>query len=54
LLSLRFSAYRDPDIYNDHLLGLLKFNDAVSLRFIEAYEKRKTPESIVVATFSPV
>ena len=50
LLSLRFSAYRDPDIYNDHLLGLLKFNDAASLRVIEAYEKRETHESIVVAT----
>ena len=50
LLSLRFSAYRDPDIYNDHLLGLLKFNDAASLRVIETYEKRETPESIVVAT----
>jgi UDP-MurNAc hydroxylase len=50
LLSLRFSAYWDPDIYNDHLLGLLKFNDGASLRVIEAYEKRETPESIVVDT----
>jgi UDP-MurNAc hydroxylase len=50
LLSMRFSAFRDPDIYNDHLLGLLKLNEAASLRAIELYEKRETHESIVVAT----
>jgi len=37
-LSLRFSVRRDPDLYNDHLLGLLKFADAEALAPVEAYE----------------
>ncbi len=37
-LSLRFEARRDPDLYNDHLLGLLKFTDAHALRAVEAFE----------------
>jgi UDP-MurNAc hydroxylase len=49
-LSLRFSAYRQPDLYNDHLLGLLKFNDAASLQAVEQYEKSMSSESIVVST----
>lgn len=48
LLSLRFSAHRDPDIYNDHLLGLLKFNDSTSLNSVERYDKSLSDESIVV------
>ncbi len=47
-LSLRFSASRDPDVYNDHLLGLLKFNDLASLNAVEQYEKRECDEKIVV------
>lgn len=38
-LSLRFAAQRDPDVYNDHLLGLLKFADVDSLRAVEAFER---------------
>lgn len=37
-LSLRFSARRDPDQYNDHLLGLLKFADSKALDAVECYE----------------
>jgi UDP-MurNAc hydroxylase len=48
LLSLRFSAFRDPDVYNDHLLGVLKFNDALSLRAVENWEKRLSDELIVI------
>lgn len=48
LLSLRFSAYRNPDVYNDHWLGLMKFNDAASLQAVEEYEKRESDETIVV------
>jgi UDP-MurNAc hydroxylase len=47
-LSLRFLADRDPDVYNDHLLGLLKFNDRGSLREVEKYERRESPENFVV------
>jgi UDP-MurNAc hydroxylase len=49
-LSLRFSAYRDPDVYNDHLLGILKFRDRNALKAIERYEKRLSDETIVVKT----
>ncbi|MCB1250928.1 MAG: MBL fold metallo-hydrolase [Acidimicrobiales bacterium] len=38
-LSLRFRARRDPDLYNDHLLGVLKFADANALAAVEAYER---------------
>jgi UDP-MurNAc hydroxylase len=38
LLTMRFSAARDPDEYNDHLLGLLKFAEPESLRRVEEYE----------------
>lgn len=50
LLGLRFNAFRDPDVYNDHLLGILKFSDERSLRAVEQYEKRCSDETIVVAT----
>ncbi|MGI8823390.1 MAG: Rieske 2Fe-2S domain-containing protein [Acidimicrobiia bacterium] len=49
-LSLRFLAARKPDVYNDHLLGLLKFNDRGSLREVEKYERRESDETIVVTT----
>jgi UDP-MurNAc hydroxylase len=38
LLSLRFRARRDPDLYNDHLLGLLKFADQGALDTVERFE----------------
>ena len=38
LLSLRFRARREPDLYNDHLLGLLKFAHPGALRAVEQFE----------------
>lgn len=40
LLSLRFRVSRDPDLYNDHLLGLLKFAEKEPLAAVEGYEKK--------------
>jgi UDP-MurNAc hydroxylase len=37
-LSLRFQAWRDPDLYNDHLLGLLKFAHPEALEAVERFE----------------
>ncbi|AHM58443.1 Rieske (2Fe-2S) domain-containing protein [Flammeovirgaceae bacterium 311] len=37
-LSLRFKARRNPDIYNDHLLGLLKFADQEALDEVMKFE----------------
>jgi UDP-MurNAc hydroxylase len=37
-LSLRFQASRDPDLYNDHLLGLLKFAHPEALEAVERFE----------------
>jgi len=48
-LSLRFEARRDPDRYNDHLLGLLKFAVPEALREVEKSETaEKSTERIVV------
>lgn len=48
-LSLRFKAWRHPDLYNDHLLGLLKFAWPEALDATEAYERAaEAEESIVV------
>jgi UDP-MurNAc hydroxylase len=38
-LSMRFSVRRDPDRYNDHLLGALKFAEPEALSAVEAYER---------------
>ncbi|GAB3255483.1 MBL fold metallo-hydrolase [Alteromonas gracilis] len=43
LLSLRFSARREPDHYNDYLVGLLKHADVAALRAVEAYEATRDP-----------
>ncbi|HEU4642632.1 MAG TPA: MBL fold metallo-hydrolase [Gemmatimonadaceae bacterium] len=43
-LSCRFHAWRDPDMYNDHLLGLLKFAHAPALDAVEHYETSMTFE----------
>lgn len=49
LLSLRFEARRDPDVHNEHLLGLLKFAHQGSLDTVEHYETTVAPaERIVV------
>jgi UDP-MurNAc hydroxylase len=39
LFSMRFSASRDPDVPNDHLLWLLRHGDRDALLSIEAYER---------------
>ena len=44
LLSLRISARREPDIYNDYLVGLLKHADLAALRAVEAFEAARDPE----------
>ncbi len=50
-LSLRFSARREPDVYNDHLLSWLKWADADALAAIERYETRPSEgDTIVVET----
>jgi len=49
LLSLRLLASRDPDLYNDHLLGLLKFADPEALKAVEDFETaEKTDEWITI------
>jgi UDP-MurNAc hydroxylase len=49
LLSLRFAARREPDIYNDYLVGLLKHADLEALRAVEAYElTRRENETITL------
>ncbi|MEX0967268.1 MAG: MBL fold metallo-hydrolase [Bacteroidia bacterium] len=48
-LSLRFRARRNPDRYNDHLLGLLKFADEEALREVQTFETQpKSDERITV------
>lgn len=37
-LSCRMRAWRDPDLYNDYLLGILKFADPAALAAVEAWE----------------
>ncbi|MDQ6636186.1 MAG: MBL fold metallo-hydrolase [Candidatus Dormibacteraeota bacterium] len=50
-LSLRFQAWRDPDIYNDYLIGLLKHADEQALSAVEKYElSRANDEKIVVSS----
>jgi L-ascorbate metabolism protein UlaG (beta-lactamase superfamily)/nitrite reductase/ring-hydroxylating ferredoxin subunit len=49
LISLRLSLYRDPDVYNDYLVGLLKHGNAPALQAVEEYETgRDESERIVV------
>ena len=49
-LSLRFISWRAPDIYNDHLLGLLKFNDELATHAVEVFEKHQSDETLFVTT----
>ena len=44
LLSLRFSARREPDRYNDYLVGLLKHADLAALRAVEEFETGRDPD----------
>lgn len=47
LLSLRFSAWREPDVYNDHLIGLLKHADRDALQAIERYEHSRAGKASI-------
>jgi L-ascorbate metabolism protein UlaG (beta-lactamase superfamily)/nitrite reductase/ring-hydroxylating ferredoxin subunit len=50
LLSLRLTARRDPDEYNDYLIGLLKHANQPALAAIEEYETRRdSGERIIVS-----
>lgn len=46
-LSLRISCWRDPDRYNDYLVGLLKHADAAALDEVERYETERDPDDTV-------
>jgi UDP-MurNAc hydroxylase len=46
-LSLRFQAWRDPDLYNDHLLGLLKFAHPEALKAVERFETSVNTKELV-------
>ncbi|MFG1911998.1 MBL fold metallo-hydrolase [Kribbella sp. NPDC048928] len=50
LLSLRFTARRQPDRYNDYLVGLLKHADRAALRAVEAFEARRDPDETTEIT----
>jgi UDP-MurNAc hydroxylase len=50
LLSLRFSARRQPDRYNDYLVGLLKHADWAALRAVEAFEAARDPHETIEVT----
>jgi UDP-MurNAc hydroxylase len=50
LLSLRFTARRQPDQYNDYLVGLLKHADRAALRAVEAFEAARDPEETIAIT----
>lgn len=47
LLSLRFTARRQPDQYNDYLVGLLKHADRAALRAVEEFEAARDPEETI-------
>jgi UDP-MurNAc hydroxylase len=50
LLSLRFTARRQPDRYNDYLVGLLKHADRAALRAVERFEDARDPEETIEIT----
>jgi len=47
LLSLRFSARREPDVYNDYLVGLLKHADRAALLAVEEFESARDPRETI-------
>jgi UDP-MurNAc hydroxylase len=49
-LSMRFAVRRDPDRYNDHLLGLLKFAEPEALADVEDYERALASEERITLT----
>jgi nitrite reductase/ring-hydroxylating ferredoxin subunit len=50
LLSLRLRARRDPDQYNDYLIGLLKHANEPALAAIEEFETRQIDDERIVVT----
>ncbi|MGI8518191.1 MAG: MBL fold metallo-hydrolase [Acidimicrobiia bacterium] len=46
-LSLRFRAWRHPDAYNDHLLGLLKLAQREPLQAVEDYESAPDRDEMI-------
>ncbi len=48
LLSFRFSAARDPDVYNDYLIGLLKHADRAALTAVEEYDAHRDVDATIV------
>jgi len=48
LLSFRFSATRDPDVYNDYLIGLLKHADRAALAAVEEYDSNRDVDTTIV------
>ena len=46
-LSCRMKAWRDPDMYNDYLLGILKFADPVALAAVEGWETTPRDEQTI-------
>jgi UDP-MurNAc hydroxylase len=50
LLSLRFTAWRHPDLYNDYLVGLLKHADPDALAAVERYERRRPDETVIITS----
>lgn len=51
-LSLRFKAWRNPDIYNDYLIGLLKHAEPEALGAIERYEQSRAGDERLQVTGS--
>jgi len=49
-LSLRLSAWREPDLYNDYLVGLLKHADRDALHAVEDFETRRDPHDTVLVS----
>jgi UDP-MurNAc hydroxylase len=47
-LSMRFRATREPDVYNDYLLGVLKFANRQALDAVEEFERDAPPADRVV------
>jgi UDP-MurNAc hydroxylase len=49
-LSLRFKAWRNPDIYNDYLIGLLKHAEPLALDAIEHYDVARASDERLEVT----
>lgn len=50
LLSLRVAAWREPDVYNDYLVGFLKHANAPALQAVQDYETGRDAGERVVVT----